>query len=99
MNIECVANESNVVSLRIGGIEILISYTTVVAARLQDGAAFKVKYSRTTSKHQHVYGYSDAVEVEQKELDRLIANALQDEALNSIDERLKGRDHGNQTRN
>jgi hypothetical protein len=68
-------NDSNMVSVRIAkGTELMYSYKTLVAVRLNDGRAFRtdVNYSRTTEKHLTQFGMKDATKVSQSVLEGMV---------------------------
>ena len=67
-------NESNMISVRTPkGTELMYSYKTLVAVRLNDGRTYRTDkfYSRTTSKHLGKFGVGGAEQVSQTELEKL----------------------------
>jgi hypothetical protein len=67
-------NDSNMVSVHTAkGTELMYSYKTLVAVRLNDGRAFRTDkfYSRTTSKHLGKFGVGNAEQISQDALEKL----------------------------
>ena len=76
---------ANVNKLKIGSIECLFSYETLVGVTLS-GTKYKTstKYGRTTSKHINQNGYKDAIEIDQEQLNNLLMKDVAEIQANLI---------------
>jgi len=70
-----IVNESNRIAVRTpSGDELMYSYKTLVAVRLNDGRSYRTSkmWSRTTSKHIGQFGMGGAEQIPQDELEKLV---------------------------